>query len=148
MSHEQASGDLSLRGAKRKRLIGSIKPRIQTPQLKGKSRIDEVENLANKIGMPLLPWQRYVLDDLLKVNNKNEFIRKTCLLLIARQNGKTHLARMRILAGLFLFGEKNIIAMSSNRNMALDTFRQVAITIEDNDWMKEQVKKKIGRAHV
>ena len=141
MSHEQASGDLSLRGAKRKRLIGSIKPRIQTPQLKGKSRIDEVENLANKIGMPLLPWQRYVLDDLLKVNNKNEFIRKTCLLLIARQNGKTHLARMRILAGLFLFGEKNIIAMSSNRNMALDTFRQVAITIEDNDWMKEQVKK-------
>ena len=91
--------------------------------------------------MPLLPWQHYVLDDMLKVNNKNEFIRKTCLLLIARQNGKTHLAQMRILAGLFLFGEKNIIAMSSNRNMALDTFRQVAITIEDNDWMKEQVKK-------
>ena len=141
MSHEQVSGDLPLRGAKKKRLIGAIKPRIQTPQLKGKSRIDEVEDLANKIGMPLLPWQRYVLDDMLKVNNKNEFIRKTCLLLIARQNGKTHLARMRILAGLFLFGEKNIIAMSSNRNMALDTFRQVAITIEDNDWMKEQVKK-------
>ena len=141
MSHEQVSGDLSLRGAKRKRFVGSIKPRIQTPQLKGKSRIDEVEDLANKIGIPLLPWQRYVLDDMLKVNNKNEFVRKTCLLLIARQNGKTHLARMRILAGLFLFGEKNIIAMSSNRNMALDTFRQVAITIEDNDWMKEQVKK-------
>jgi len=128
------------RGATSKKVLGSTKPRIQTPPLKGKSRIDEVADLAIKIGMPLLPWQHYVLSDMLSVDENNMFIRKTNLLLVARQQGKTHLARMRILAGLFLFGEKNIIAMSSNRNMALDTFRQVANTIEDNDFLKAQVR--------
>ena len=128
------------RGATKKPVLGSTKPRIQSPPLKTKSRIAEVVDLAEKIGMPLLPWQHYVLEDMLSVDNDNNFIRKTNLLLCARQVGKTHLARMRILAGLFLFNEKNIIAMSSNRNMALDTFRQVANTIEDNDFLKAQVR--------
>lgn len=129
------------RGANKNSYKGVTIPRVFSPRIKGASRIAEVEHLAEKIGIPLMPWQRYVLDDMLKVNKDNQFIRKTNLLLCARQVGKTHLARMRILAGLFLFGEKNIIGMSSNRNMALDTFRQVAITIEDNDFLKDQVKK-------
>ncbi len=61
-----------------------------------------------------------VLKDLLAVDKAGKWRRKTSLLLVARQNGKTHLARIRILAGLFVFGEKNIVAMSSNRGMALD----------------------------
>ena len=129
------------RGLTKKPILGNIKPRISTPPLKTGSRIAEVAELAEKIGMPLLPWQHYVLSDMLSVNTDNNFIRKTNLLLVARQQGKTHLARMRILAGLFLFGEKNIVAMSSNRNMALDTFRQVANTIEDNDFLKAQVRR-------
>jgi phage terminase large subunit-like protein len=128
------------RGATKKPLLGNTKPRIQTPALKGKSRIAEIADLAEKISLPLLPWQYYVLTDMLSVDENNMFNRKTNLLLCSRQQGKTHLARMRILAGLFLFGEKNIIAMSSNRNMALDTFRQVANTIEDNDFLKAQVR--------
>ena len=128
------------RGLTKKALLGNTKPRIQTPTLKGESRIAEVADLAIKIGMPLLPWQHYVLSDLLTIGNDKNFVRKSNLLLCARQVGKTHLARMRILAGLFLFGEMNIIAMSSNRNMALDTFRQVANTIEDHDFLKAQVR--------
>jgi hypothetical protein len=95
------------RGAKKKPLLGSTKPRIQTPPLKGTSRIAEVVDLAKKIGMPLLPWQEYVLEDMLKVDTQGNFQRKSNLLLCARQVGKTHLARMRILAGLFLFKERN-----------------------------------------
>ena len=129
------------RGLTKKPILGNTKPRIQTPPLKNKSRIDEVAELAEKIGMPLLPWQHYVLSDMLSVDSENKFMRKSNLLLCARQVGKTHLARMRILAGLFLFGEMNIIAMSSNRNMALDTFRQVANTIEDNDFLKAQIRR-------
>jgi phage terminase large subunit-like protein len=128
------------RGATQKPILGHTKPRIQTPSLKGLSRIAEVADLAEKIKMPLLPWQHYVLEDMLSVDSDNQFKRKSNLLLCSRQQGKTHLARMRILAGLFLFGEKNIIAMSSNRNMALDTFRQVANTIEDNDFLRAQVR--------
>jgi phage terminase large subunit-like protein len=128
------------RGARKKPLLGAVKPRIHTPFLKGDSRLKEVSDLADKIGMPLLDWQRLVLEDMLRIDGKGEFKRKTMGLLIARQNGKTHLARMLILAHLFLWDSKMVIGMSSNRNMALDTFRQVANAIMDNDFLKDQVK--------
>lgn len=90
--------------------------------------------------MPLLPWQKAVLKDMLVVDKKQQFVRKTNLLLIARQNGKTHLARMLILAHLLKWPSKNILIMSSNRSMALDTFRQVAQVLETNDHLKGFVK--------
>ena len=121
-------------------LIGSTEPRIHSPLLKGDSRAQEVADLAEKISLPLIPWQRWVLDDLLTVDGENNWRKKTALVLVARQNGKTHLARMLILSHLFLWGSKNVLGMSSNRNMALDTFRQVAFTIEDNPFLKEQVR--------
>jgi phage terminase large subunit-like protein len=121
-------------------LIGSTEPRIHTPLLKGNSKAQEVADLAEKIGMPLIPWQRWLLDDLLSTDDKGMWRKKTALVLVARQNGKTHLARMLILSHLFLWGSKNVLGMSSNRNMALDTFRQVAYTIEDNQFLKDQVR--------
>jgi phage terminase large subunit-like protein len=121
-------------------LIGSTEPRIHTPLLKGNSKVDEVADLAEKIGLPLIPWQRFVLQDLLSTDESDNWRKKTALVLVARQNGKTHLARMLILSHLFLWGSKNVLGMSSNRNMALDTFRQVAYTIEDNQFLKDQVR--------
>jgi len=43
-------------------LIGSTQPRIHTPLLKCASKAQEVADLAEKIGLPLIPWQRWVLD--------------------------------------------------------------------------------------
>jgi phage terminase large subunit-like protein len=127
-------------GATKKALMGHVKPRVHTPFLKGDSRVQEVADLAEKIGMPLLEWQRFILEDMLRIDQKGEFRRKTLALLIARQSGKTHLARMLILAHLFLWDSKMVIGMSSNRNMALDTFRQVANVITDNDFLNDQVR--------
>lgn len=119
---------------------GATKPRLQNAPLKGASRIDEVKKFLVDCKLELLPWQEYVLTDLLKVDKAGKWRRKTSLLLVARQNGKTHLARIRILAGLFIFGEMNIVAMSSNRGMALDTFRKVVDVIEDNSHLMAQVR--------
>ena len=127
-------------GATKKPLIGHKMPRIHTPFLKGDSRVKEVADLAEKISLPLLEWQYLVLEDMLRIDSKGEFRRRTLSLLCSRQNGKTHIARMLILAHLFLWDSKMVIGMSSNRTMALDTFRQVANAIEDNDFLKAQVK--------
>jgi len=121
-------------------LIGSTEPRIHTPLLKGRTKSQEVADLAEKINLPLIPWQRWLLDDLLTIDDTGNFKKKLGIALISRQNGKTHLARMLILAHLFLWDTKNVLGMSSNRNMALDTFRQVAYMIEDNQFLKDQVK--------
>jgi len=127
--------------AERKQTLrGATEPRLHSPYLKGQSKIQDVLDLAKLIEMPLLKWQEFVLTDMLRVDKKQQFIRKTNLILVARQNGKTHLARMLILAHLLKWDSKNILIMSSNRSMALDTFRQIAQVLETNDHLKGFVK--------
>ena len=121
-------------------LRGATKPRLQSIPLKGKNKLQDVKDLCDIIGMPLLPWQEYVLKDMLTVDKKDMWVRRTCLGILARQNGKTHLARMLILTHLIKWDSKNILIMSSNRSMALDTFRQVAYVLETNDHLKGFVK--------
>jgi phage terminase large subunit-like protein len=125
---------------RKQKLRGATEPRLHSPYLKGTSLLKDVEDICKIVKTPLLPWQRAVLKDMLVVDKKQHFIRKTNLLLIARQNGKTHLARMLILAHLLKWPSKNILIMSSNRSMALDTFRQVAQVLETNDHLKGFVK--------
>lgn len=124
----------------KKKLVGATKPRLHSPLLKGTSKLDDVKQLCEIIQMPLLPWQEFVLKDMLTVDKQGAWIRKTTLLNISRQNGKTHLARMVILAHLLKWDSKNVLIMSSNRSMALDTFRQIAQVLESNDTLKGFVK--------
>ena len=124
---------------KSKRLLGATKPRLYTPFLTGKNKLQDVKDLCTIVGIDLLPWQEYVLKDMLTVDKAGLWVRKTNLILVARQNGKTHLARMLILAHLIKW-ETNVLIMSSNRSMALDTFRQVTHLIETNDHLKGFVK--------
>ena len=118
---------------------GAIKPRLHSPLLKGENKLQDIKDLCEIVKTPLLPWQEFILKDMLTVDKKGLWIRKTNLLLIARQNGKTHLARMLILAHLVKWNT-NVLMMSSNRSMALDTFRQVAMLLENNDHLKGFVK--------
>ena len=131
---------MTVQSKKKKKLVGDLKPRLHSPWLKGKSRVDEVIELAEKIGQPLLEWQKLILKDMLTVDSNNQFIKRSNLLLIARQSGKSHLARMRVLAGLFCFDEKDILMMSSNRSMALKSFNIIADIIERNDFLRVQLK--------
>lgn len=121
-------------------LKGFLLPRIQTPELDLPSKGPEIARLAEQIGVPLLPWQDHVINQAAKVRPNGKWAHKTNGVLVARQNGKTHLLRMRILAGLFLWDERLIIATAQNRDIALETFRLVADTIEDNGFLADQVK--------
>lgn len=122
-----------------KALRGATKPRLQSIPLKGKSKIDDVKEIAKLLNEKLLPYQEYVLKDMLTVDKNDMFIRKLNLLLISRQNGKTFLARMLILTHLLKWNT-DVLIMSSNRSMALETFRQVANALENNDHLKGMVK--------
>jgi phage terminase large subunit-like protein len=122
-----------------KALRGATKPRLHSPLLKGENKLQDVKDLCEIVKIPLMPWQEFVLKDMLTVDKKSMWIRKTNLILVARQNGKTHLARMLILAHLIKWNT-DVLIMSSNRSMALDTFRQVTHILETNDHLKGFVK--------
>ena len=121
-------------------LRGATHPRLNTPWLNTKSRIDEVVELANLIGEPLLDWQKLILEDLCAVDDSNMFIKKSALFVCARQSGKSHMMRMRVLAGLFCFNEQNILIMSSQRQMASKSLEIMAGIIERTPQLLAQVK--------
>jgi phage terminase large subunit-like protein len=127
-------------GERKKPLRGATKARLHSPLLKGKTRADEIAKMADDLGMPLLPWQRWVLDDMMRVDAKGNYVRKLTLCLVSRQNGKSHLGRMRIIWGLFYGGEMKHLIMSSNRATALMTFREIAWVIENAPHLKAGTK--------
>jgi hypothetical protein len=128
--------------SKRGPLYGSPTPRLHTPTLdRLPSRGEELAELADAIGLPLLPWQRWVVDDACRIGPDGRWARSTLGVIVARQNGKTHLVRMRILAGLFLWGERSIVAMAQNRALSLDTFREVVSIVEANPWLSKHVRR-------
>lgn len=119
---------------------GQTKPRIHTPLLKGKTRGDEVIEFAKQLGQPLMPWQELIVKDMFNVGADGKFIRRSGLLLVARQSGKSHLGRIMCLAHLFLFKSPRVLIASSNRAMALVSFREMAYMIEAHDFLNLQVK--------
>jgi phage terminase large subunit-like protein len=122
------------------KLLGALEPRLHTPWLKGETRGGEIAELAERIGQPLLPWQKLLLDDMSRIDEDGMFIKKSSLVLLARQSGKSHMMRMRMLAGLFCFGEENILMMSSQRKMAIRSLEIMVMIVERNDFLLKQVK--------
>jgi phage terminase large subunit-like protein len=122
------------------KLLGALEPRLHTPWLKGETRGGEIAELAERIGQPLLPWQKLLLDDMSTVDENGMFIKKSSLVLLARQSGKSHMMRMRMLAGLFCFDEENILMMSSQRKMAIRSLEIMVNIVERNDFLLKQVK--------
>ena len=123
------------------KIRGRTKPRLETPRVKGKSKGAEFIEWVERYSDPLLPWQKYVSERMMIQDKHGNYRISTQGLLIARQQGKTHLARMRVLFELFAEDRKSrVIGLSSNRNMAIDTFRQVVDVIESNDELKAMVK--------
>jgi len=122
-------------------LRGATEPRVHSPLLKGKSRAGEVLEMIKRLKMDeLMPYQKFVLNQMLMVNKKNQYRIKTALLLISRQNGKSHLGRVRIIWGMFYGGEKKLIIMSANRATSLMLFREIAWIIESTPELKAMTK--------
>ena len=122
-------------------LRGATEPRVHSPLLKGKSRYKEVLDMIDRLKMDkLMPYQEFVLKDMMSVDKKNNYRRKTCLLLISRQNGKSHLGRVRCIWGMFFGDEKKLIIMSANRATSLMLFREIAWIIESTPELKAMTK--------
>ena len=122
-------------------LRGATKPRVHSPLLKGKTRANEIIEMVERLKMDkLMPYQEFILKDMMMVDKNNNYRRKTSLLLISRQNGKSHLGRVRVIWGMFYGDEKKIIIMSANRATSLMLFREIAWIIESTPELKAMTK--------
>ena len=96
-------------------------------------------DLAAEFGVPLLPWQALIAERA-HAGAPGAWEHRTVGVTVARQNGKSHLLRMRILAGLLLWDERLIVATAQSREVALETFRGVVDLLESHPKYVAQIK--------
>ena len=70
-------------------------------------------DLMKEYGQALLKWQDGTLMRWMAVDENGEYANHECGLLLPRQNGKTYLARARIIAGMIFLGESLVYTAHS-----------------------------------
>jgi phage terminase large subunit-like protein len=122
-------------------LVGKTEPRLHTKYADDlPSRGQELIDLAIKLNEPLMPWQELVAIESMRVKDDERWAFPQIGVLVARQQGKSHLMRLRILWGL-LNGEKLQILSAHKLAVSLEHFNQLLDLIEQHDWLMAQMKK-------
>lgn len=124
--------------------LGSATPRVHTPPLReltpetslGFSVIQFAEDI---LGETLLPWQEWFLIHALELNEDGTLRFKTVLLMVARQNGKTHLVKILILWRLFVMQAALVIGAAQSLGDAEDVWEEVVRQAEDIPLLAERI---------
>jgi hypothetical protein len=112
------------RGPGRRKLLGRTEARVFTrplrPLTRKTSRGYEVIDFAEMIGEPLLPWQQWAVIHALELNPDGSYRFRTVVILVARQNGKSHLKRIVTLWRMYVDGARRIIGVAQDVALARD----------------------------
>jgi hypothetical protein len=87
-----------------------------------------------------------VIDDMLGVRGDKRWAARDAGLAVPRQNGKSVVAELRILAGLYLFREELIVYTAHQVDTALEIFERVVTRIEGNADLRKRMVGKPRRA--
>ena len=119
---------------------------VQTPRIHSKltdlpSKGQDMIDLATELGINLMEWQRFVCIHGHKVRADGRWAHSELGLIMARQQGKSTLMMLRILTGMFVWGEGLQLASAHRLTTSLETFRQIVGLIEKNPRLEKEVKK-------
>jgi hypothetical protein len=105
-----------------KPLIGKTEPRHWTKPLRPLTRLTtrgyEVIDFAEMIGMPLQPWQKFAVIHALELLPDGHYRFRTVLIIVARQNGKSHLKRIVSLWRMYMDGATDILGVAQDLALA------------------------------
>ena len=119
---------------------------VQTPRIHSKlndlpSKGQEMIDFAAELGINLMEWQKFVCIHGHKVRPDGRWATSEIGLVLSRQNGKSTLMMLRILTGMFVWGEGLQLASAHRLTTSLETFRQIVGLIESNPKLEKEVKK-------
>jgi phage terminase large subunit-like protein len=119
---------------------------VQTPRIHSEltdlpSKGQDIIDLAAELGINLMEWQRFVCIHGHKVRADGRWAHSELGLIMARQQGKSTLMMLRILTGMFVWGEGLQLASAHRLTTSLETFRQIVGLIETHPKLEKEVKK-------
>lgn len=117
------------------KLLGSREPRLFTkenrPLTPKTSRGFELIDFARLVlREPLLPWQEELAIRALELNQDGTYRYRTVLVLVARQNGKTHFLRTLTLWRLYMDGVKLVLGVAQDLSIAREVWTECIATIK------------------
>jgi len=113
------------------------KPRVSVHPPYEFSYGTEAVDLARLAGQESDPWQADALELILAVRPDGKWACFEYGEIVARQNGKGGILEVRVLAGLFLLGEKLIMWSAHEYKTAMEAFRRV-------HWLLKNMGKQVG----
>jgi phage terminase large subunit-like protein len=117
------------------KIFGRTEPRVFTPPLRPltrkTSRGYEVIDFANTFGFPLLPWQEWAVIHALEILPDGSYRFRNILILVARQNGKSQLARVLTIWRMYMDGASRILGTAQDVALARDQWNQVQQAIKE-----------------
>ena len=115
------------------RLIGSQEPRLASTAHGDTTRGDAAVEFCRWAGMTLFPWQEDMLRDMCRTDEDGLWSHRETVAVVPRQNGKGEVLIARELAGIFLFGEKEILHTAHFLDTSIEARDRLWDVIENND---------------
>jgi hypothetical protein len=124
-------------------LLGNEVPRIFTPPLRELTPLTskgfEFIEFAEAIGVPLLPWQRWLATHMLELREDGTFRFRTIVLLVARQNGKSTFAQLLALYFMYLREVPLVLSTAQNLDIAEEVWQGGVEIARGNDDLRAAI---------
>lgn len=127
-------------------LVGRREPRIATKPLRDltpdtSKGFEVIEFAKDFLHEPLLPWQEEAVIRSLELREDGSFRFRTVLILVARQNGKTHLVRVLALWRLFVDGADLVLSAAQSLDIAREAWQAGVNTAKGTPCLAMDVEK-------
>ena len=122
-----ANSPSSAQPAGPEKLLGCIEPRLWTPPLRPLNRSTtygyECCDFMEMVGEPFDPWQEWVVKHALELMPDGSFRFRIILIIVARQNGKSHLKRGVSLWRMYMFPKSRLLGVAQEVTLAREQWQ-------------------------
>jgi hypothetical protein len=133
--------------------FGSETPRVWTPPLRELTPetslgFSVIEFAAEVIHIKLFPWQRWLLIHALELLEDGSFRFRNVVVLVARQNGKSHLSQVLALWFMYVYGFDLVLGTAQDLDTAEEVWQGAVDLVEETpelNELKQQVFKVNGQ---
>lgn len=98
------------------------------------------EFCSEVLKMPLLPWQLWLALHILELLPDGTFRYRQVVILVARQNGKTHLLRCLVLYFMYLRGVRLVLGAAQSLDIAKEAWSLACEMVEDTPDLKAELQ--------
>jgi phage terminase large subunit-like protein len=120
-------------------VFGDQLPRVSHVPERVRSAGPESLELCERVGLTLDEWQGWCLEQSLGEREDGNWAAYETTVIAPRQNGKSELLVARLLVGLFLLGEREIVYSAHRYDAAMVVFRRLLGVIEGSALLRKRI---------